>query len=138
MWKIVFGFGILCSALLLLFQLADYRLLKTDANLELIIFIIASVFFVLGLIFRKRLMSNSVNEETSSLTAYDFKKKYDLSNREFEVVEQLTKGLSNKKIATQLFVSESTIKTHLSNIYTKLEVSNRVQAINKLQSETLS
>jgi len=138
MWKIVFGFGILCSALLLLFQLADYRLLKTDANLELIIFIIATVFFVLGLIFRKRLMSNSVNEETSSLTAYDFKKKYDLSNREFEVVEQLTKGLSNKEIATQLFVSESTIKTHLSNIYTKLEVSNRVQAINKLQSETLS
>ena len=136
MWKIVIGFGILCSALLLLFQLADYRLLKTDANLEVIIFVIAMVFFALGLIFRKRLVGTAGSENEAIIPEEGIKKKYDLSKREYEVIEQLIQGMTNKEIASHLYVSESTIKTHLSNIYTKLEVSNRVQAINKVKSET--
>ncbi|MFK7747448.1 MAG: response regulator transcription factor, partial [Kordia sp.] len=42
-----------------------------------------------------------------------------LSKREYEVLCQLAKGHSNKEIASLLFVSESTIKTHVSNVYTK-------------------
>lgn len=51
-----------------------------------------------------------------------------LSNRELEVLEQMVKGLTNKEIAEALFVSEKTIKTHVSHIFSKLEVSDRTQA----------
>lgn len=54
-----------------------------------------------------------------------------LSKREYEVLCELAKGHSNKEIASLLFVSESTIKTHVSNVYTKLDVKRRTQAIQK-------
>jgi DNA-binding NarL/FixJ family response regulator len=51
-----------------------------------------------------------------------------LSNRELEVLQLLSTGLSNKEIAPILFISESTVKTHVSHIINKLGVSDRVQA----------
>lgn len=51
-----------------------------------------------------------------------------LSKRELEVLEQMKKGLTNKEIAEVLFVSEKTIKTHVSHIFAKLGVSDRTQA----------
>lgn len=51
-----------------------------------------------------------------------------LSKRELEVLEQMVKGLTNKEIAEVLFVSEKTIKTHVSHIFSKLEVNDRTQA----------
>ena len=52
-----------------------------------------------------------------------------LSERELEVVSLLASGLSNQDIAGKLFVSVGTVKAHTSNIYRKLEVSSRTQAI---------
>ena len=54
-----------------------------------------------------------------------------LSKRELEVLEELTKGHNNNTIAENLFVSINTVRTHLVNIYDKLEVDNRLQAVNK-------
>ena len=51
-----------------------------------------------------------------------------LSNRELEVLQLLSTGLSNKEIAPILFISESTVKTHVAHIINKLGVSDRVQA----------
>ena len=52
-----------------------------------------------------------------------------LSAREFEVLTILATGKSTKEIARQLYLSESTIKSHLANIYRKLEVNNRISAV---------
>lgn len=52
-----------------------------------------------------------------------------LSNRESEVAELVTKGLSNKEVANQLFVTEKTVKFHLTNIYKKMSVKSRAQLI---------
>ncbi|MGR9050447.1 response regulator [Halobacillus faecis] len=52
-----------------------------------------------------------------------------LTQREFEVLRELSKGLSNKEIAHILFISDKTVKIHISNIYKKLKVKSRSQAL---------
>jgi len=52
-----------------------------------------------------------------------------LSNREAEVAELVSRGLSNKEVANQLFVTEKTVKFHLTNIYKKMNVKSRAQLI---------
>jgi DNA-binding CsgD family transcriptional regulator len=54
-----------------------------------------------------------------------------LSARELQVLALMTEGLSNAEIAARLYLSPNTMKTHAHNIYSKLDVHTRVQAVNK-------
>ena len=56
-----------------------------------------------------------------------------LSNREKEVLGLLAKGLLYKEIAQELFISPETVKQHLKNIYHKLHVQNKIEALNKFR-----
>lgn len=56
---------------------------------------------------------------------------YQLTKREKEILQLLAKGLLYKEIAEQVFVSTNTVKQHIHNIYEKLHVQNRTEAINK-------
>lgn len=58
-------------------------------------------------------------------------KKLNLTNREYEVLKLLAQGRSNTEIAESLFLSLSTIKTHVSNLFIKMDVKSRAQAIEK-------
>lgn len=53
-----------------------------------------------------------------------------LTNREMEIISLLSAGSSNQQIAEKLFVSEHTVKSHLYNIFRKINVHNRIQALN--------
>jgi two-component system, NarL family, response regulator LiaR len=53
----------------------------------------------------------------------------DLTGRELDVLRQLSQGHSNKEIANALFISEETVKTHVSSVLAKLNAGNRAQAI---------
>jgi LuxR family maltose regulon positive regulatory protein len=57
-----------------------------------------------------------------------------LSQRELEVLQFIAKGSSNKEVARQLFISLPTVKWHTSNIYGKLGVQNRTQAVAKARA----
>ncbi|GAH80743.1 unnamed protein product, partial [marine sediment metagenome] len=52
-----------------------------------------------------------------------------LQPRELEVIKLAAKGMSNKEIARELFISERTVQTHLVNIFRKLGVNSRTQAV---------
>lgn len=78
-----------------------------------------------------KLLKNPVvfeNPETEGVT---------LSAREIEVLEQLSKGLKNKDIANNLFISFSTVKKHIENIYKKLQAHNRIELIQKAKDNKL-
>ncbi len=62
---------------------------------------------------------------------------YNLTNRETEMLEHLAKGLSYEQIADNLFISYGTVRKHIENVYKKLKVHNKVEAVQKAQGEGL-
>ncbi|MDG1331680.1 MAG: response regulator transcription factor [Crocinitomicaceae bacterium] len=62
---------------------------------------------------------------------------FDLSERELQVLQQLTKGLNYKQIASNLIISPNTVRRHLENIYKKLGVTNKVEATQKAYRNNL-
>ncbi|MER7011870.1 response regulator transcription factor [Saccharopolyspora sp. NPDC000359] len=60
-----------------------------------------------------------------------------LSGREVEILELLARGLGNRDLARELFISEATVKTHLVHIYSKLGVDNRVAAVREAVRQRL-
>lgn len=80
---------------------------------------------------RRTYLGEEIIEEQvfRKLVAQDKKMLHDdLTKRELEVLSLITEGLSNQEIADRLFITIKTVKTHVSNILSKLEVSDRTQA----------
>lgn len=57
--------------------------------------------------------------------------KLGISQREYDVLELMSHGLSNQEIADKLFISLSTVKTHTANLYMKMDVKRRTQAVQR-------
>ena len=60
---------------------------------------------------------------------YERRKEERLTYRELDVLELICQGMSNQEVAQKLFLSEKTVKNHLTNIFRKLHVSDRTQAV---------
>ena len=127
MKKTILIFGLLILGLLMLFHFSKYALISSNLKIEIVIALIAIVFFFVGIYINKK----SLNKSDQPFTEIDHKKieTLELSTREYEVLQQISEGLSNKEIAEKLFLSESTIKTHVSNILVKLNAKRRTQAV---------
>lgn len=80
----------------------------------------------IGLYINKR--KNQLQPSTASIN-YQKIKVLGISDREYEVLLEIAQGLSNKEIGDKLHVSESTIKTHVSNLLVKLDAKRRTQAV---------
>lgn len=102
-------------------------MISGNLNTEIVVAIIAVVFFFIGVYLNKK----SLHKVRNISVEIDHKKikELDISNREYEVLVAISEGLSNKEIADKLFVSESTIKTHVSNLLVKLNAKRRTQAL---------
>ncbi|THV60911.1 response regulator transcription factor [Flagellimonas alvinocaridis] len=129
MKKTIFVFSALIIALLFLFKLGKYAYFSGDISMEIGIAVIALVFFFIGIYINKKALQKKKPESP----VVDIKKieQLGISKREYEVLVEISKGLSNKEIAHTLFVSESTIKTHVSNLLVKLDAKRRTQAIQR-------
>lgn len=76
-------------------------------------------------------LRNIIREKQSVLTSSNanFANLELLTEREAEVLKYLCEGMNYKKVAQKLFISESTVKTHINNVFTKLKVNDRTQAV---------
>ncbi len=120
-------FGLLALAIMMLFKLSTYAVVGSNFKIELVIAFVALVFFVIGIYLNKKSLSSKAQNKRE----IDRNKIADLglSKREYEVLQEISKGLSNREIADKLFVSESTVKTHVSNLLIKLNAQRRTQAV---------
>ena len=102
-------------------------MISSNLNVEFVVAIIAIVFFFVGVYLNKK----SLHKPIKISTEIDYKKieELEISKREYEVLQSISEGLSNKEIAEKLFISESTIKTHVSSLLVKLNAKRRTQAL---------
>lgn len=134
-------YGSLLAVLVFLLKWLQWKFLVTDNAVEIYVGLAALLFTALGGWLASRLISRRVQtvvieKEVVRTVAADgiddeARRKCQFSAREYEVLELLVKGYSNAEIAEQLFLSLSTIKTHVSNILFKMDVKSRARAIEK-------
>lgn len=130
MRKTALRFGLLALAILLLMQLSKYSLYTHGLSQELWIAFMAILFIGFGFLV-SRIIFKPESNRNEQKTEIDKAKLASLgiSNREYEVLRLMATGLSNQEIADKLFISQSTVKTHVSNILIKLGSKRRTQAI---------
>lgn len=131
-------YGISMAFLLFLLKWLELRFVIIDHALEVYIGAIALIFTGFGIWLAMKIVRPKVTvvEKEIYLNApFSINKKelelLNLSKRELEVLQLMAEGLSNKEIADRLFVSLSTIKTHSNNLFDKMNVERRTQAIDK-------
>lgn len=132
MRKIILSTGLLILAVLLLFRLSQYALFANNDATELILALSAMAFFFVGVLFYRKF--GETRNKDSFTVDYKTISRLKISEREYEVLEQLNHSLSNREIAERLFLSESTIKTHVSALLKKLEVRNRTALVDKART----
>jgi DNA-binding NarL/FixJ family response regulator len=85
----------------------------------------------------KRLISQWINPVGPVKEVTSKKNNFGLTEREIEVLKELSTGATNREIARKLYLTEGTVKNYISNIYSKLEVTGRHKAVFKAKEEGL-
>ncbi len=115
-----------------LLQWLEYKYAVRVFSREIYVAIIALLFTALGVWVGHRLFAPTARAPFErNVKAIDY---LGISNREYEVLELLAQGHSNREIAETLVVSPNTVKSHLGRLYEKLEVSRRTAAIQKART----
>ena len=120
-FKIALKIGLVTSVLIVLFWLIGQLTLYRYLRIEYYAAITAVAFLAAGLFISRSKTNPSIAGNNDALTG--------LTQKELLILEQIATGKSNKEIAADNFVELSTVKTHINNIYSKLGVNSRKEAI---------
>jgi len=132
MRNIVVRFGFLAIALMILLQLSKYSWATFDIRSEVFVVIFALIFGTIGILLNRHFGRKRVSQIQEDFQFNDkMLGELGISSREMEVLEALADGRSNKEIADTLYISESTVKTHVSNILLKLDSKRRTEAVKR-------
>jgi DNA-binding CsgD family transcriptional regulator len=140
--KHIILYGFILAILIFVLKWLQWKFLIVDNSLDIYIGLIAVFFTILGVWVATQLVKPKVQKVIVEKEVYvpqpdEFTineaelKNLNLTNREYEVLQLLARGYSNAEIAANLFLSISTVKTHVSNLYVKMNVKRRAQAIEK-------
>ena len=131
-------YGLVGGLLIVLLKLVEYRFLVIEHSIEIYGGLIALLFTVLGIWLGLKLTKTKekvVIKEVPIAATGHFTlnegrlQELGITPRELEILQLIARGLSNREIAEQLFVSENTVKTHSSRLFDKLSARRRTQAV---------
>jgi DNA-binding CsgD family transcriptional regulator len=130
--KSILLYAVAMAALMGFLKFIEYRFFVRDLSLEVYIGVVAVLFVVLGVWVGRRLTRVKVVTPPLEFTLDEaMLKKLGITKREYEVLELIAEGMSNQEIADRLFISSSTVKTHTSSLFMKLDASRRTQALQR-------
>src|SRR4051812_39479483 len=146
--KATIVYSISLGFLLFLLKWLELRFIIFDHSFEIYIGFIAVIFTGLGIWLALKLSKPKIETVVVEKEVYvkrneDFVldtslvSRLELSKRELEILNLLAQGHSNQEIAAILFVSLSTVKTHIQNLFEKLDVKRRTQAVEKAKRFSL-
>jgi ATP/maltotriose-dependent transcriptional regulator MalT len=149
MLKKLILYGVILAISTIALQMLQYKMVIVNHSLELYGAALALIFTIIGIVAGKKLTRTKqvIVEKTVTVPATgkteDFivnepvLKKLSISKREYEILELMSRGYSNQQIADKAYISISTVKTHTSNLFMKLDVSRRTEAVMKARELSL-
>lgn len=141
-YKHIILYGFILAFFVFVLKWLQWKFLIVDNAIDIYVGLIAVFFTFLGIwvanqISRPKIKTVVVEKEIKVPEPNSYipneceLKKLNLSSREYEVLQLLAKGKSNAEIGEELYLSIHTIKTHVSNLYLKMDVKSRTQAMDK-------
>lgn len=125
-------FSAIAVSLLVLLNLRKLSVLSAESDSEMWTVAFAAVFMVIGVVLSRYISNPSKKPEPTENPNLEVQlKKFGITQREFEVLRLIAEGHSNQEISVALFISESTVKTHVSNVLVKLDAKRRTQAVQR-------
>lgn len=154
MWQIILRFGFLAAAILLLVIVGEYALFLKPRAYSWIVGGSAAVLLAAGFWLGRQLVGRRSRDggppepaapaadaallgaagppnEAAPPPPEERMSEFGVSPREYEVLQLVADGLSNQEIAERLYISESTVKSHVSSLLAKLEAKRRTHAVRR-------
>ena len=123
MSRTILIFGGISVAIFFLFELNKLSVWRFEQVSEIFMILSGVMFILVGIFINKYLHIRKDHRPALPVN------RSGLSKQEQKVLQLMTEGLSNQEIADQLFIAESTVKTHVSNILSKLKAKRRTEAV---------
>ena len=137
MKQAIIRFGLLAVALLLLLKLSTYNLVSRVWSTELMVGFFAILLIGMGVYLSRFIFKPPTPAPSDSKIDLQQLKHLGISRREHQVLLQMARGKSNQEIADVLFISQNTVKTHVSNLLIKLDAKRRTEAISKAREKRI-
>lgn len=128
MWKSIVRYALLMAITVAIYKYLEVQYFSKSLSREIVISLIAFLFCGIGIWVGLKFKTGS-KSRYASLSDDQRRKELSISERESEILLLLAEGHSNKEIAEKLFISIHTVKTHSSNLYSKLNARRRTEAI---------
>lgn len=142
-------YGAVLAIATIALQILQYKMVIINHSLELYGVALALIFTIVGVVAGRKLTRPKqvivekivtiphVGKAEGFILNEQLLKKMNISKREYEILELMSQGYSNQQIADKAYISVSTVKTHTSNLFMKLDVSRRTQAVLKARESNL-
>ncbi len=122
--------GLLTAATIIIFEAGQTAVLYNYWKFDYLLSAIACSFLVAGFFIGR---NKQVSANTSLINASSPSISVVLTTRERQILTLIAAGKTNKEIAADIYVEVSTVKTHINNLYSKLSVSNRKEALARFE-----
>jgi len=134
--------GLIGGLLIAILRYSEYQFLVIQHSFEIYAALIAAIFATFGIWLglkltkpREKIILQEVHLPAAPATNFTLNQPQldalGITRRELEILSLIAQGLSNREIATRLFVSENTVKTHCSRAFDKLGARRRTQAVQR-------